>query len=135
MIKFTISLNFLSLRFWDNWSWTMYVSHGPVNEPSYLWTPWAQLRKGLFMFVCLVNKSSSCPSLNSTIKEVKLKHSNVFMNMLVIMRFDLTTYNIIYFSVYSSKIRLEIGFCKFVNIFIWYPIIICCLLIILIVHL
>ena len=70
------------------------------------------------MFVCLVNKSSSCPSLNSTIKEVKLKHSNVFMNMLVIMRFDLTTYNIIYFSVYSSKIRLEIGFCKFVNIFI-----------------
>ena len=58
------------------------------------------------MFICLVNKSNSCPSLNSTIKEVKFKHNNVFVNMLVNMRFDLTTYNIIYFNVYLSKIIL-----------------------------
>ena len=44
------------------------------------------LRKCLFMFVCLSNKSNSSLILGSTIKGVKFKHNNVFMNM----RLDLT---------------------------------------------
>ena len=34
-----------------------------------------------FIFICLVNKSSSDPSLSLTTKQVKLKYNNLFVNM------------------------------------------------------
>ena len=37
-------------------------------------------RKYFFMFICLANKSISNPGLSSTIKLVKFKHNNVFVN-------------------------------------------------------
>ena len=42
--------------------------------------------KGLFMYVCLINKLSSSPTLGLIIKQTNLKHNNVFVNNLVIMR-------------------------------------------------
>ena len=40
-------------------------------------------RKNLFIFICLVNKLSSNLTLGSIIKQIKLKHNNVFVNKLV----------------------------------------------------
>ena len=34
----------------------------------------------LFMFICLVNKLNSNPTLDLIIKQVKFKHNNVFVN-------------------------------------------------------
>ena len=59
--------------------------------------------KYLFVFVYLVNESSSSLSLGSSIKQVKLKHNKVFVNKLVGMRFDLTIYNIIWLYVYKYE--------------------------------
>lgn len=52
--------------------------------------------KCLFVFVYLVNESSSILGLGSSIRQVKLKHNKVFVNKLVGMRFDFTIYNIIW---------------------------------------
>ena len=41
----------------------------------------AGLKKNLFMFVCLVNKPNSSPNIDTIIKQVKLKHNNVFVNI------------------------------------------------------
>ena len=38
-------------------------------------------RKNLFIFICLVNKLSSNLTLGSIIKQIKLKHNNVFVNI------------------------------------------------------
>lgn len=92
------------------------------------WTPFGE--KNILMFV-YVAKSSS-PSLGTSIKQVKLKHNNVFMNKFMSMTLDLSIYNIIYLYVYMYKIylyRLEIGLSNFVNKFIRYQIIICNILI------
>lgn len=45
-----------------------------------------RLGKNLFMFVYLVNESSSSLNLGSTIKQAELKHNFVFMNKLLSMR-------------------------------------------------
>ena len=55
------------------------------------------------MFVCLANKPSSGPTLDSTIKRAKLNHNNVSMNKLVNVVLHLIIYNIIlYFYIYNS---------------------------------
>lgn len=59
--------------------------------------------KCLFVFVYLVNESSSILGLGSSIKQVKLKHNKVFVNKLVGMRFDFTVYNIIWLYVYKYE--------------------------------
>lgn len=41
------------------------------------------LGKGLFMFVCLANKSNSSTSLGSTIKQAKLKYNNILVKKLM----------------------------------------------------
>ena len=56
-------------------------------------------RKNLFMFVCL----SSKPNLGLTIKSFKFKHNNMFINKVINIRLDLTTYNITSLYVYYSK--------------------------------
>ena len=45
-----------------------------------------QPRKKLFMFVCLVNKPSSNPTLGLIIKPTKLKYNNVLVNKLINMK-------------------------------------------------
>ena len=70
----------------------------------------------IYIFVCLVNKSNLSPNLGAIIKQVKLKHNNVFINKLmnlrlffffflknINLRLDLTIYNIIFLYVYLSK--------------------------------
>ena len=42
-------------------------------------------KKNLFMFVCLVNKSSLNLTLGLIIKRVKLKYNNMFVSKLVTM--------------------------------------------------
>ena len=55
------------------------------------------------MFVCLVDKLSSNPTLCLIIKQVKLKHNNVFMSKLVNIRARITIYNTLYLYVYLSE--------------------------------
>ena len=43
-------------------------------------------KKNLFIFVCLVNKSSSSSTLGLIIKRDKFKHNNVFVIILMNMR-------------------------------------------------
>ncbi len=68
-------------------------------------------RKNLFMFVYLVNESSSSLNLDSTIKQVELKHNFVFMNKLlsmrVYMRHDLSILYL-YVYMYSNFINLKL---------------------------
>ena len=40
----------------------------------------------IYIFVCLVNKSNLSPNLGAIIKQVKLKHNNVFINKLMNLR-------------------------------------------------
>ena len=40
-------------------------------------------RKSLFMFIYLLNKPSGSPTLDLIIKQVKLKHNNMFINKLI----------------------------------------------------
>ena len=51
------------------------------------------------MFVFL----SSKPNLGLTIKSFKFKHNNMFINKVINIRLDLTTYNITSLYVYYSK--------------------------------
>ena len=46
-------------------------------------------------FFCLENKPNSCPNFGSTIKQVKLKYKNVFINKLVNIKLNLKIYTII----------------------------------------
>ena len=47
------------------------------------------------MLIYLAKESSLSLTLGWSIKQVKLKHNNVFVNKLVIMKFDLSIYVII----------------------------------------
>ena len=55
------------------------------------------LRKSLFIFVCLANKSGLSRSLSMIIKPIKFKHNNVFVSNVVRIKRDLTIHNITFF--------------------------------------
>jgi len=59
-------------------------------------------KKNLFIFNFLANKPSSSPSLDSVIKQNKLKYNNVFVNKLVNIKHDLTVYNVTLLYAYMS---------------------------------
>ena len=63
---------------------------------------WLEENK-LFIFVYLANKSRSSSNVVSTMKRVKFKYNNVFVDNLVSMKLDLSIYNIIFLYVYIYK--------------------------------
>ena len=66
----------------------------------------------IYIQICLENKSNSSSSLDSIIKETKLKHNYVFVNKLVNIRLNLTIYDDIilyFFHVYLSNIDLRVN--------------------------
>ena len=58
------------------------------------------------MFIRSANKPSSSLSLDSTINLAKFKYNNVFVNKLVNISHNLTTYNVIFVLEFLSKIIL-----------------------------
>ena len=69
------------------------------------------------MFVYLTNEPNSSSNFDSTIKRVKLKHNNIFMNILVTLsKAQLNIYIYIY-------INLILDHVSFVNKFLIYKII------------
>ena len=67
-----------------------------VNEYNYLWTDRPGLRKFLFMIIYFASKPNSSLYLSSTIKQVKLKHTNIFVKKILSMWLN---FNIIYMHV------------------------------------
>ena len=60
-----------------------------------LWTTQDCFEKYLFKLIYLAKESSLSLILGSSIKQVKHKHNNVFVNKLMIMKVDLSIYIII----------------------------------------
>ena len=54
------------------------------------------------MLICLANYANSNPSLGPTIKQVKLKHSNMFVNIIL----NLIIYNIIFYRHMSKNMLI-----------------------------
>ena len=72
-----------------------------INESSCLRGDWTQVKKKkkLFMFVCLKNKLNSSLSLDSTIKRIRPKINNMFLNIKV----DLNLCCVMSLYIYLSK--------------------------------
>ena len=64
-----------------------------VNEYNYLWTDRPGLRKFLFMIIYFGNKLYSSLCLGSTIKQVKLKHTNILVKKILRMRLNFNIIN------------------------------------------
>lgn len=68
---------------------SMIVSSRIVNKPNYFTN---DLVKNLFMFAYLTNQPSLIIDLDLTMKQVKLKYNNLFVNKFISMMLDLIKY-------------------------------------------